>query len=92
MNENEFTNVAKDLVVDEIQNYLTAGETKKPKVYVVWLVKVLENNKCLISTHEVDGYYWEVTYNGLKGEFYVDRYYKENNRMVKRQAYKKHAL
>lgn len=48
-------------------------------LYVVWQVKVLQNNKCLISTDVVNGYYWEVTYNGDKREMYVDMYHKVKN-------------
>lgn len=43
------------------------------EVFVVWLVKVLQNNKCLIGTRDTVSYF-EVTYNGDKDEFYVDNY------------------
>ena len=45
------------------------------EVYVVWLVKVLQNNKCLIGTRDTVSYF-EVTYNGDKDDFYVDNYNK----------------
>ena len=48
-------------------------------LYIVWQTKVLQNNKCLISTDVVNGYYWEVTYNGDKREMYVDMYHKKQN-------------
>lgn len=47
------------------------------EMFVVWMVKVLQNNKALISAHSTDNYY-EVTYNGDKGEIYVNEY-KENS-------------
>lgn len=48
-------------------------------VYVVWLCKVLQNNKALLSTNIADGMYYEMTYNGDKGELYIDAYEKVNN-------------
>lgn len=52
-------------------------------VYVVWLVKVLQNNKALLSTNLQDGMYYELTYNGDKKELYVNAYKKEENKLVK---------
>ena len=50
------------------------------QIYIVWLVKVLGNNKALVSTTvDGDGLYFEVTYNGNKDEVYVDKYVKESN-------------
>ena len=48
-------------------------------IYIVWFCKALGNWKALVSTDAVDGYYWEVTYNGAKGETYVDTYTKAAN-------------
>lgn len=48
------------------------------EMFVVWMVKVLQNNKALISAQSTDNYY-EVTYNGDKGEIYVDEYDKISN-------------
>lgn len=48
-------------------------------IYVVWLSKVLQNNKALLSTTLEDGMYYEVTFNGDKAEFYVDAYKKQHN-------------
>lgn len=50
------------------------------QIYIVWLVKVLGNNKALASTTvSGDGLYFEITYNGHKDEVYVDKYVKESN-------------
>lgn len=49
------------------------------EVYVVWICKTLQNNKALLSTTVEDGMYYEVTYNGDKGEFYFDAYKKQEN-------------
>ena len=43
------------------------------EVFVVWLVRVLQNNKCLIGTRDTVNYF-EVTYNGDKDELYIDNY------------------
>lgn len=48
------------------------------EMFVVWMVKVLQNNKALISAQITDNYY-EVTYNGDKKELYVDEYIKNTN-------------
>ena len=54
------------------------------QIYIVWLVKVLGNNKAMVSTAvSGDGLYFEVTYNGNKDEVYVDKYVKETNTCYK---------
>lgn len=52
-------------------------------IYVVWYAKTLQNAKALISTSLTDGMYYEVTYNGDKGEFYLDAYKKFENKSYK---------
>lgn len=52
-------------------------------VYIVWMVKVLQNNKALAATNKEDNRYYEITYNGDKNEMYVDAYKKEENKLVK---------
>lgn len=52
-------------------------------IYIVWFCKTLQNWKALLSTDAVDtGIYFEVTYNGDKGEAYVDFYEKSVNKAV----------
>ena len=50
------------------------------KEFVVWKAKVLQNWKYMISTDMTDGLYYELTYNGLYKEWYLDIYRKEKNR------------
>lgn len=57
------------------------GFTEKD-FYVVWFSKTLQNWKALISTDELDGMYYEVTYNGNKEEAYVDVYAKCANVVI----------
>lgn len=52
-------------------------------VYVVWFCKTLQNWKALASTTVPDGMYYELTYNGDKGEMYLDAYKKFENRCIR---------
>ena len=52
-------------------------------IYPVWLTKVLQNNKGLFSTYSPDGMYYEITFNGNDGEFYLDAYKKFQNMAIK---------
>lgn len=78
-----FQKKAISLVYQYIQARLEKTDThvtfSEDEVYVVWFVKVLQNWKCLISTTLPDGMYYEVTYNGDKGETYIDAYKKFDN-------------
>lgn len=56
------------------------------EVYVIWSCKTLQNWKALVSTTLPDGMYYEVTYNGDKGETYIDAYKKFENTCVKDEA------
>lgn len=55
--------------------------------YIVWLCKILKNNKALLSTNVEDGMYCEMTYNGDKDEIYVDVYKKVKNYVVKKEEF-----
>lgn len=46
------------------------------------MCKTLQNNKALVSTTLLDGMYYELTYNGDKGELYLDAYKKWQNMSV----------
>lgn len=52
------------------------------EVFTVWKAKVLQNWKYLISSTIPDGMYYELTYNGDKGEWYLDAYKKFENRRI----------
>lgn len=82
MDSQLFIEKCKQLVADYTNNYLdtTDGYQLSPsEVYVVWSTKVLQNSKALLSTPLLDGMYYEVTYNGDKGEIYFDAYKKFEN-------------
>lgn len=58
------------------------GTIDANNVFVVWQVKVLQNNKALLSTDIPDGMYYEFTWNGDKNEGYLDAYKKWKNVLV----------
>ena len=68
---------------DKSDNFLISDED----IYVVWLCKVLQNHKALLSTSVSDGMYYEITYNGDKDEFYFDAYKKRENKCIKNSCF-----
>lgn len=82
MDEKNFRRMAIKAVVDYTNKRIDKTDDKEitaEDVYVVWQVKVLQNNKALLSTNLSDGMYYECTYNGDKDEMYVDCYKKREN-------------
>ena len=89
MGNNEFQVLVKKVVCEYANAHLdkTDGKTITPDdVYIVWLAKVLQNNKALASTALNDGMYYELTYDGDKGRCYVDAYKKRENFCVNREG------
>ena len=74
---------AKSLVYKYVKSRLEKTDTHvtfgEDEVYIVWFSKTLQNWKALLSTTLPDGMYYEVTYNGDKGETYIDAYKKFEN-------------
>jgi len=86
MDNQQFYDLAKKTVCDYANEHLDKSDSVKiseNEVYVVWSCKALQNNKALLSTTLHDGMYYELTYNGDKGELYVDAYKKFENRCIK---------
>lgn len=75
MNEFDFIKLCKQKVAE----YYGLKHYSPKDIYVVWLCKILQNSKALLSTNEPDGMYFEITYNGDKKELYVDSYKRINN-------------
>lgn len=48
-------------------------------VYVVWYCKTLCNKKAMLASTFVNGLYFEITYNGLTGQYNIDVYSKTKN-------------
>lgn len=87
MNAKEFMMLAVGAVVDYFNKRRDATDkeiTLNPDdVYIVWMCKTLQNNKALLSTNVPDGMYYEFTWNGDKGEGYLDAYKKWENRVYR---------
>lgn len=85
MGNEKFKKLCKTLVVKYVNEHLTDEREYicREQVYIVWLCKVLQNNKALVSTTVEDGMYYEITYNGDKDEIYFDAYKKSENVCVK---------
>lgn len=86
MTDKDFISLCKKVVVDYENEHLDKSDDKQiteDDVYVVWICKILQNNKALVSTTLFDGMYYEITYNGDKNETYIDAYKKWENFVVK---------
>lgn len=82
MSEKEFVKLAKVVVADYANKHLDKTDNMvitEEQVFIVWMCKVLQNNKALLSTTLPDGMYYELTYNGDKDELYLDAYKKFEN-------------
>ena len=87
MQERDFRELAINAIVDYFNSQADStdknGRITADDVFVVWMCKTLQNNKALLSTTVSDGMYYEVTYNGDKGEMYLDAYKKWKNVCIK---------
>lgn len=82
MFEQEFSKLARRAVARYVNEHMEEGARPpltEDDVYIVWMVKVLQNNKALCSTDLFDGMYYELTYNGDKKQLYLDAYKKQEN-------------
>ena len=83
MEEKKFSALARRIVA-EYNNEVNPDDKIAPDdVYIVWMCKTLQNSKAMLSTPVPDTRYYEVTYNGDKGEVYLDAYVKEKNDCIK---------
>jgi len=89
VDHDQYIKKAKALVAETFnQRFETSDMQTIPEdFYIVWFVKVLGNWKAMVSTDIVNGFYWEVTYNGVKQETYVDQYIKDVNRGFSDSSY-----
>jgi hypothetical protein len=77
-----------DRAIELVYAYTTAavfgsGKLAIEDVTIVWFAKTLQNWKALVITHTPDSMYYEVTYNGDRGETYIDVYKKFDNVCVR---------
>lgn len=87
MSNKDFEELAIKAVVDYHNSQADStdknGKITPDSVYIVWMVRALQNNKALLSTSIPDGMYYEFTWNGDKEEGYLDAYKKWKNVVVK---------
>jgi len=76
MSNNKFEKFCKETVAEDVGVNID-------DVFIVWISKVLQNNKAMLSTTMQGSPYYEITYNGDKDEFYIDKYVKESNRVFR---------
>lgn len=55
------------------------------QIYIVWKCKILQHYKFLITTSLNDGMYYELTFNGIYNEWYLDAYTKIENKVIKQK-------
>lgn len=82
MGSKEFIELCKKHIVNHFNANVDATDhasISEDDVFVVWSCKTLQNHKALLSTTVPDGMYYELTYNGDKGELYFDAYKKWQN-------------
>lgn len=82
MNEKTFVELCKHTITKYVNEHLDKTDGKqitRDDVFIVWMCKTLQNSKAMASTTLFDGMYYELTYNGDKGELYVDAYKKWEN-------------
>lgn len=79
MGNQEFINLCKRTVLNYHNKTDIHIKISEDDIYIVWMCKILQNNKALVSTTVEDGMYYELTYNGDKGELYLDAYKKIEN-------------
>lgn len=65
MQEKDFRQLAIKAVVEYFNSQVDStdknGKITEDQVFVVWMTKVLQNNKALLSTTIPDGMYYEAT-------------------------------
>lgn len=86
MTDVQFFNRCKKEIVDYYNSQAESqdknGKITVDDVFIVWACKSLQNWKALAGTTVPDGMYYEITYNGIKGEMYLDAYKKWKNMSI----------
>ena len=81
----DFSEFARQVVADywnEKNDTTNEISITKDDVFLTWYAKELQNQKAMLATNQPDGTYFEVTWNGDKGEAYLDVYKKWENRVI----------
>ena len=65
-----------------IEHYLFDHDIDHTMVFNIWNVKVLDHRKGIFAADGDNELLFEVTYNGLKNEMYLDAYSKDSNKVI----------
>ncbi|AYW47132.1 hypothetical protein C7K38_01330 [Tetragenococcus osmophilus] len=74
MDPKDFLKTSKSVIRDYIAE--NSDNSEEFRIYTVWSAKTLQNNKALLDTTLSDDMYYQSTYDGDKGEIYVEAYKK----------------
>ena len=74
-------------VIEIVREYVESHLDKSDGVpcfdiFIVWKCKTLQNWKYLLSTTLFDGMYYELTFSGDEGVWYLDAYKKFENQVI----------
>lgn len=87
MSAYDFMVAAKKAVHEWLKKrYAMAGraiEIDWTDIFMVWSCKTLQNHKAILAAPTSDHFLFEATYNGDKGEMYLDAYDKVSNQCIK---------
>lgn len=84
MDNRDFINAAIAAAKDYINEEMIDGEEVTEKdIFISWLSKTIKNNKALLGSEKRPYEYFEVTYNGIDKEMYLDVYVKINKKTIK---------
>ena len=79
-----FLGLAKQYVLDNYNEH--QDETQEPMelgdLYIVWYAKALNHWRAQVQSTYIKGLLWMVTYNGSKGDVYLEVFRKVNNTTV----------
>ena len=75
-----------------VENELLEMEQPIDGLFNVSHTYVLGSTKDVFGSIDVPGVLWEVTYNSMKNEYYVDRYVKQSNTCYRFEDKRKESL
>lgn len=79
----EFISKSKEKITEyrnrEYKHVVNVKDITTEDIQIVWISKTLHHMKGLFIGHVTDGLYYELTYNGINKELYMDVYDKQEN-------------
>ena len=86
MNSYKYEVICKNALIEHLKK-LYNEDFKIKDLHIVWFSKVLQNYKCVIIDLKENQRYYELTYNGLKEEIYIDIYEKKHNILINKNEF-----